>query len=320
MAGKIFVAFAHRADRRVVADFGQAHVGIKRRAVGAAHGAIVVEQQTRAEDRAVVVQIGGAFQTADGFVEAVVLPQIQGGIKPGRRVVWIELLRQMEFLLRRPGISEFARSLAEIGAKQSALWLQRGGDLQCRARGGELPLLHQTKPAPQPGRAEGGIQFAGAVKRGLSRAHRTLLQQDEALQRVRGREAGSQLKGVSEFGQRGAAITKGELQFRQARMGEAQVGSERHGVPGRCPRTAKIRARLQRVGVGQLFTAGGGGADWLVASTRWVSAHHRDESMEREFSGSVVRYRREQSFRLCDAADGQFELGAENVDAVSLGR
>ncbi len=72
------------------ADIGHAVVAVNVGQVGPAHGAVLVEQEARAIDAAVVVQFLGLLQVAHGFVDAVLLLIQQRGVQPGRRVLGID--------------------------------------------------------------------------------------------------------------------------------------------------------------------------------------------------------------------------------------
>ena len=85
--------------------FARAHIGhagikVERGKVGTAHRLVLIEQQARAIDLAVVIQRLRTFEVADGFVDAVLLLLEQGGVKPRGRVMRIELLREAQFTIR----------------------------------------------------------------------------------------------------------------------------------------------------------------------------------------------------------------------------
>lgn len=66
--------------------------------VGAAHGLVLIEEEARAEDAAVVVQLLGLFKVLHGFIHAIVLFVEQGGVEPRRGVIGVELFGQAKFL------------------------------------------------------------------------------------------------------------------------------------------------------------------------------------------------------------------------------
>ena len=90
MAGEIAVVFTHGASGDVVAHFRQTSVVVDGSEIGAAHRAVAIKQFPRAKGGAIIVFVGRRFQVADGFVEAIFLPQMQCGIQPRRRIIGIQ--------------------------------------------------------------------------------------------------------------------------------------------------------------------------------------------------------------------------------------
>src|ERR1043165_342192 len=162
---------------------------IERREICAANRSVLVEQQPRTKHRAVVVQFRRMFQVTNGFVQTIFLPEMERRVEPGGGIVWIQVLRQIEFLFRCPGIGKFAGRLTEIITKQSTLWLQGGRRLEGSARFGDLALAEQAEPPAEPCRAERAVEFARAVERGLGVTNIVLVEQNEPSQSVGRRES-----------------------------------------------------------------------------------------------------------------------------------
>ena len=135
-------------------------------------------------------KIGGVFEIADGFVELVLLPQVQGRIKPSRRIVRIEPLGQIEFLLRRLRVTEFAGGFTEIAAEQTPLRFESSGGLKRRPGFGKMASAQEAKPASKPRRAECRVQLTRVVEGALRRMAIALVEQNETTQRM----SGSQLR------------------------------------------------------------------------------------------------------------------------------
>ena len=77
VAGKIRIIFGHRTRGGVAADVGETGFVIERGQIGAAHGTIVIQQHSRTERSALVVQVLRMFEVANSFVEPVLLPQVK---------------------------------------------------------------------------------------------------------------------------------------------------------------------------------------------------------------------------------------------------
>ena len=171
MRGEIFVIRAHGARGLAHGHVIQPRFGIDPRQVGAAHGAILVQQQARAIDAAVVVQFLGFFQIAHGVVDAVVLFVEQGGIEPRGRIIGVELLGELQLMKGVRRIAGVGKRLAEVAAERGARRLHRGGDEQILAAGRTVAAAEPAQSAPQPGVAERGIncQCAVELRDGLGR-------------------------------------------------------------------------------------------------------------------------------------------------------
>ena len=61
----------------VPARIGNTRLVVERGEIRAADGSILIEQEVRAERRAVVITIRRGFEIADGFVQPVFLPEMQ---------------------------------------------------------------------------------------------------------------------------------------------------------------------------------------------------------------------------------------------------
>src|SRR5262249_20297859 len=159
------VVLGHGARGRMTAHVGEAGVLVNRGQIGAARGTVAVEQETRANWRALVVQVNGAFEVADGVVEFILLPAMKGRIEPAGGIVRIKALGEVELLLGGRRVAQFAGGFAEIGAEEGALRLQGGGRLERGSCLGKLALPEQAETAAQPGRPQRRVQFASAVER-----------------------------------------------------------------------------------------------------------------------------------------------------------
>ena len=90
VAREIRVVFSNRSRRNMAADFGEARIPVNGREVSAANGAIAIKQQTGTERSALVVQVDGRFEVANGFIDPIVLPQVKGGVEPRGGIIWIK--------------------------------------------------------------------------------------------------------------------------------------------------------------------------------------------------------------------------------------
>ena len=127
--GEVRVVGIHRLARFAQAHVVHAGVLVDGRKIGAAHGAVLIEQQLRAVNLSVIVALLRRLQIADGRVDAVVLLVQQRGIQPRCRVIRIKPARQLKVLFRKSVVVLVGKGLAEIAPQQRALRLERGRDL-----------------------------------------------------------------------------------------------------------------------------------------------------------------------------------------------
>ena len=113
-----------------LAHIFKACVGVERRQIRPAHGAVLIEQQPGAINTTVFVEFLRFLQVLNRFVDAVLLAQKQGGIQPGRWIVRVQLTGQIKFLCRFVIVSCLAERFAQVAAQQASLRLQRGGHLE----------------------------------------------------------------------------------------------------------------------------------------------------------------------------------------------
>ena len=97
---KISVVCAHGASGFAHAQIGHARVAIHTGKVRAADGAVLIQQQARAENFPVVVQVLRFFEIGDGVVDFVFLLREERGVEPRRGVVRVELLCELQFFFR----------------------------------------------------------------------------------------------------------------------------------------------------------------------------------------------------------------------------
>ena len=200
MGRGIRVVAVHCPRRFTHAHIGHAGIAVEGREIGAAHGAILIEQQGGTKDPAVVVEVLGFFQVLHPVVDPVFLLVQQSGVKPGRRVPGIQVLGPVQFLSGQAGVSGVAESLAEITAQRRAIRLQRGGHLQVEpARLGVTPA-DLAKAASQPCVAQGRIDRDGLVKPGQGLTDPVLRHQQKAFERNRFGIAGRQLQSLLQRG------------------------------------------------------------------------------------------------------------------------
>ena len=108
----IAIIIIHRARSFLHAAVEHAGVTINGRQVCAAHGLVLVQQQPRAEEAAVLVQFLRILQIEDRFVDAIRLLVQQRHIEPARGIVWVEFLRQLQFLARMRQVMDVSEGFA----------------------------------------------------------------------------------------------------------------------------------------------------------------------------------------------------------------
>ena len=75
-------------------------IPINRGEVRASDGLVLVEQQLRTENAAVLVQCLGFLEVVDGFIDPIGLFIEQRHVQPARRIIGIQPLRQAELFAR----------------------------------------------------------------------------------------------------------------------------------------------------------------------------------------------------------------------------
>src|SRR5204863_2804250 len=90
-------------------------------------------------------------------IDPVLLPILQGGVKPGCRIVWIKFSRELKLLGGPSVISSVTEGFAGIAAYQRASRLQDRGRLQIQMPAFGIALPNPAQTTAKPGISEGWI-------------------------------------------------------------------------------------------------------------------------------------------------------------------
>ena len=229
MRGVTGVIGIHGAGRLAHAHIGEAGVLVDAGEIGAAHCAILVEQESRAVQAAVLVQGLGLFEVADRVVEPVVLLLHQRGVQPGGRVARIDLLRELDFARRMHAVTGLVERLGEVAPQDRAPRLERRGHLQVFTAGDVMALADAAQAPAEPRVAQRAVERNGGVE-GANRVGVVVLGGvQEALQRVRLGVARGQFQAGGQRLRGFADPAETEFEFGHARPGEGEVGQHLHG-------------------------------------------------------------------------------------------
>ena len=277
MRGEVAIVGVHRARRFEHAEVAQARIIVNSRKVNGAHRAVLVEQQLRAIDRAVRIQVLRMLQIANGFVDPILLLLYQRGIQPGRRILRIELFCQIQLVHCAGIVSGVAESFREIAAEDGALRLVEGGDLEVlepglrgNARADEpsalRPEAYFAQAAAEPRVAEGAVDCNGAIKIRERFGNFVLGCEQEAFQRESLGIARHQFQAAVDGFECFVGAAEAEFQFGDVRPGEAEI-RRRHGcLACGCKSRGEIALRLLVVRFGEFLggeaTAGGPRPQW----------------------------------------------------------
>src|SRR6266498_55655 len=155
------------------------------------------------------------FQVAHSLVEAVLLLQQQGGVKPGRGIARVDFRRQTKFLFRVSAVSRVAEGLAQVTAEQRALRLGGRRDLEVEPSFLPASLSNAAQAASQPGVAEPAVNGHGLLEEVDGFAEAVHRAEHETLQRERLRVAWGQREASLQAGTRPPGVAPAELQFGQ---------------------------------------------------------------------------------------------------------
>ena len=149
---------AELLEAEIVVDPGQAD---------AAGRQVLVEQQARAIDRAVVVERDRLFDVAQRLDRPVLGLQADRVVEPGRRVVGVELLGDLELLGVEWAAALLEVGLAEVAAQQRGVGVERCGDLELAAAILEVARADLGEAEAEAGERHSGIQLDRALERRL---------------------------------------------------------------------------------------------------------------------------------------------------------
>ena len=262
MRGVIGVIKVHRASGFLHTHIIHAGITINGSQVGAAHRGVLIQQQARAIDAAVIVQLLGFFQFADGLVDAVLLLMQQGRIKETGWVVGIKATRQFQFMFGAREIADFVKRFSQIAAQHRAVRFQRGGSFQIfqcgdQGRGGTHPYQLKAEAdfaqaTAQPCIAQRAIQGNGLVEALDSGGRSAFGAQEKTAQgdrlRVSRRQRQAAVQGLLGFG----GVAEAEFPFRDARPAEPEIRRFLNRVAGGGQRFRKLGAGLEVVRISQV--------------------------------------------------------------------
>ena len=110
----IGVIVVHRPRRLAHAHVHHAGIAVDRSEVRAAHRLVLIQQQPRAEDAPVVIQLLGFFQGPHRLIDSILLLVHQRRVKPSRRIVRIKFPGERELFLRMNGVMCVTEGLAKV--------------------------------------------------------------------------------------------------------------------------------------------------------------------------------------------------------------
>jgi hypothetical protein len=130
MGRAVSIVLIHRAGRFVRRHFLQTSVPINRRQIRRTNRLILVEQQSRAKQRAIFVPFLRLFQIRYCRIQLILLLPNQRAIKPGRRIVRIEPNCQIQFAERVGQVVRLEVRLAQITPEDATLRFHQRRHLQ----------------------------------------------------------------------------------------------------------------------------------------------------------------------------------------------
>ena len=194
--------------------------------VGAADGAVLVEEELGAVDAAVLVEAEGFLEVGDGGVVGVLLLVEDAGVEPGGGVGGVELAGEVEILAGEGVEADGAEGLAVVAVEQGALGFECGGGLEQGAAAGIVAVFDPEEAEAEPGVGEGGIEGDGVFEVGAGGSGAVVGAVEEAGEGMGLGVARGELEGVPEGVVGGGDASGGELEFGDAGPCEAGAGLE----------------------------------------------------------------------------------------------
>ncbi len=312
VGGEAGVVVHDGAGGLAVAGFGHAGVAVGDGEVGAANGAVLVEQEAGAEDAAVVVEGAGVFELADGEVDLVALLVEEGGVEPGGGIVGVEFFGEAEIFVGEGIVAGVTPGFAEVAAEDGAGRFERGGDLEVLATVVAATFADAAETATEPSVAESGVEGDGAVEPRLGVAGVIAGAEEEAFEGeclgVARREGETFFEGGE--GLAGAAET--EFEFGDADPGEAEGGRNLGGLAGVGKGFGKALAGLGDVGFGEPFA----GEDRFGRGIGGAVLDGGDDAAEGLGGGIGAGERVEGGLGAFDLADGEEQRRVEYAGGV----
>ncbi len=262
--GKISVVRVHSTGGFAQAHVRHAGVRVDAGEIRAPHRPVLVEQEPRAIDAAIVVQLLRFFEVIDPLVDPALLLLDQRRIEPRGWVSGIELLRQRQLVQGAPVVARVAEGFAEVAAQSRPVRLEGGGHLEVLLPRLRLAAANAAQPASEPGIAQRPIKLDRLLKISQRRGNFILGGQQKSFQRQRlgvaRREPQTFLHRLP--GRPDPAKT--ELHLRHPRPREAKLGRSLRRLPRGAPRRLEPRLRLLVIGLGEPLRCqrgrpGGGG-------------------------------------------------------------
>ncbi len=293
----------------------------------AARGEVRIEQEPRAVDRAVVVQLDRAIEVPQGLDRPVRGLLRDRPVEPGRRVEGIEVPRGRVLALVEAGALLLEVGLAEVAAHERVVRREVRGDLDVARAAIELAAADAGETQAESGEGIGGVERDGPLELPLGGGRVHLgepgVPEDGPGPRELRRERRRPLRRL----ERRAHLAEGGMQLGEACPGERVLRVERDGALYARPRAHEIEARLERVrerevrgGRGRRRLDGGPGEPERAVA---VVLDDGDDRLERKGPGVVGRGRErplEIGGGLVHAADGEQELRTIGEQADVRGR
>src|SRR5262249_36912348 len=131
--------------------------------ISAAHGPVLVEQETGAVDAPVVIQILRFLKVIHSLVDPVLLLFKKSRVEPRRRITWVQVLGELELLVGSPIIAFIGIGLSQVASQQGSLRFHRGGDQEVLAST-SVATANPAETTSQPRIAKAGINSQGTIE------------------------------------------------------------------------------------------------------------------------------------------------------------